>query len=415
MAISRRSMLLALLASCAAGRASGSELMPLVAREELTQNGRYLPYYLEATREAEAGKPGADQIASWLAAIVGDEKAALRFAGAWEMPTKRALSHQDLQFEDALDAIEKAAGNAQIVILNEAHHISRHRAFAGQVAERLSALGYNMFGAEAFAQPAVEGLRAGSPISVKSGLYVLDPVFAQTVRRVLSSGMGLFNYEQRPDQRVSDPDWKIEVAAREEAQAHNVADHMARHPDAKLLIYCGYDHVTEKGDRNGDWFATRLKALTGLDPVTIDQSQSWARFDPAEDPPHVKLVLDAYDGVSPICVKDGSGRAFTSDAYEGRVDFSVFHPRVADIEGRPGWLAADPLRSPATVSFDPSENVGLLQAFSVNEGWGSVPVDQMIVTGGQKSAVLFLPVGEYVVRIEEPERVKTLGRLDITT
>src|SRR5476649_2307712 len=53
--------------------------------------------------------------------------------------------------EDAINAIVEEAGKHQIVILNEAHHIPMHRAFALRLARELHRIGYTWLACETFA------------------------------------------------------------------------------------------------------------------------------------------------------------------------------------------------------------------------------------------------------------------------
>src|SRR5688500_6894839 len=99
----------------------------------------------------------------------------------------------------------------------------------------------------------------------------------------------------------------------------------------------------EKPGRGGTWFAARLKEATGIDPLTIEQSGNWPATRPENDPAHVRAVLDRFAPTAPIAVsKDGV--SFGSPSYGGQMDLSVFHPRLAPVSGRPGWLAVDPER-----------------------------------------------------------------------
>lgn len=385
------------------------------------QSGRFLPRYLELRQLVDAGEPGMDQVASWFAAIVGDEKEALRLAGAQPTRSNHAAASSDLQVEDALDVIQRAAANSRIVILNEAHHLSRHRQFAALVAERLARQGFSYFGAEAFAPPtdgalsSVRTLARGAVLTAKAGFYVLDPVFAEAVRAIMRAGMTLFDYEQRADQRRIDPDFRITMAAREQAQAENVAALLQQNPDAKIFVYCGYDHVTEEADANGRWFATRLKEITGLNPVTIDQSQNWQRAAPHDDPAHVRAIYELFQFHAPISVTHNDGRAYTTAAYDGRIDISIFHPQLDDVNGRPGWLASDPSRIPLSIPIPHSDEMRLVQAFRVTEGWGSIPADQFpVVPSGGLEVTLYLPPGDYVVRQEFPDSVDVLGRVTVS-
>ena len=401
--------------------ASASRPEALNTYDQLFDGGRYLPHYLELQRQAEAGDEAVMQDIAQFAAIVGDEDAALRYAGAQPMRRSEARPLDELEIADAIGAIVAAAASAQIVILNEAHHVSAHRAFAGRVAEALAQQGFTAFAAEAFGTATIDTVqsvrshRPGAPLTMKAGYYVLDPVFAETARRASRAGLALVDYEQRWDQRSEDPSFDVQAAARELSQAQNLVDAvLKRDPKARIFVYCGYDHVTEAEGPGGLWFAGRLKALTGIDPLTIEQSQNWPRLNPEDDPPHIRSVL-AAEPKAPVAVRLRSGQPYTAGFYTGRVDMTVFHPRYAKADGRPGWLAADTARRRTPITLDAADTVRLVQAFHVSEGWGSLPADQALVDPGASDTVLFLPPGEYVVRAETPDAAAAVGKITVTT
>jgi len=57
---------------------------------------------------------------------------------------------EDAIAEDAIAAIVREAKNRQVVILNEAHHVPLHRAFAMKLARELRKIGYEYLACEAF-------------------------------------------------------------------------------------------------------------------------------------------------------------------------------------------------------------------------------------------------------------------------
>lgn len=183
MKLDRRS----LLGAMAAGLASPAwSRTPPSTVERLFLEGRYLPRYLELRAQAQAGDSRARNELFQFAALVGDERTAL----ARESPTYPEAP-PDLSRAAALDgiqAITERAANAQVVILNEAHHVSGHRAFAAQVLRALRPLGFDTFAAETFVSdgapflPSIADFRAGAPFLGLYGYYSRDPVFAEAVR-----------------------------------------------------------------------------------------------------------------------------------------------------------------------------------------------------------------------------------------
>lgn len=316
-------------------------------------------------------------------------------------PTAPPLSAEDAarlragSVRDALAAIRIEAAKTRIVILNEAHHSPRDRAFALQVARALRPLGYTILAAEAFANadweeesPITLMERDGYP-RLDTGHYLHDPVFADFIRQALALGYRPAAYEQKRSQ--SSPGGGI--SEREQAQAENLAEVLAANPRAKIFIYVGFSHVMEApvgGDGKGnEWMAARLKKVTGVDPLTIDQANPgdvslhrWGREAQALVAPRIReaSVLrldDSYVKVGP-------------NAHA--VDLQIFHPDTQLNQGRPSWLRQMG-RSPRAVpsSLLPSKGRRLVQAFLANENEGAIPIDQVLVEAGKPVPTLMLP------------------------
>ena len=63
---------------------------------------------------------------------------------------------------------------------------------------------------------------------------------------------------------------------RERGQAQNLIERILKDaPQAKILVHAGYAHIDEKGaDRVGaETMAQRFKEATGIDPLTIEQTE----------------------------------------------------------------------------------------------------------------------------------------------
>lgn len=396
---------------------------PLRAQEALDdrslfqQGNLYLPHYLALKTQAATGDRDAQAMLSQHAAFVGDEAAAT--AG----PVSQAIipAELELRAEPAIAAIVERARETRVVILNESHSISGHRGFAAQVLRALRPLGFNIFAAETFnwedsSGAAVGDLKAGAPFLPRHGYYSRDPVYAEAVREALSLGYRLAGYEQTKEQGGLPPDASAgeRINQREEAQARNFVDHiLAPNPDGRVVVLCGYSHVTEAPTERAEWFASRLKRLSGIDPLTIEQSFNWPKFDPAADSAPTRAVLERFSPTEPVAVTEGAGRAFTTPPYSDRVNLSVFHPRLAPVNGRPGWLAADPMRRATPVDFVAPGGPALVQAVRVGEGMGAVPSDHVLIAPDQTTATLYLRQGAYVVRVETVDGWRIVGSVSV--
>lgn len=385
---------------------------PIGAEQRLWLEGRYLPHYLDLQQGAAAGDAMARSMLSQYAAFLGDEATAL---GVHEQPRDPAASLPDLTGAEARDAMEDILGRAagaRVVILNEAHNVSGHRAFAARVMRALRPLGFDVFAAETFAPPQpvpspdIAGYRRGAPFHSGYGYYTFDPVYAETVREAARLGYRFAAYEQAWDQNAPDDAPALEqIARREQAQAENLKRRVLdQDPAARVFVFCGYSHAMEKPGRGGAWFAARLKEMTGIDPLTIEQSGNWPATRPEHDAPHVAAVLDRFAPTAPVAVSR-NGESFASTTYAGQMDLSVFHPRLAPVGGRPGWLAADPERRAIEVDVPAFEGPALLQAMWAGEGSAGIPADQFLLTPRQARATLFLHPGSYFLRLETVEGI----------
>ena len=79
---------------------------------------------------------------------------------------------------------------------------------------------------------------------------------------------------------------------------------------------------------------------------------------------------------------------------------SVFHPRMAPVAGRPGWLAADPERRRVTIKVPALDEQVLIQALRLQEGTAGPPSDHYLLPPGATEATFFLHPGRYFFRQE---------------
>ena len=296
--------------------------------------------------------------------------------------------------KSAVDTIVRAARDRRVVILNESHDRQRHRAFALEVALQLRKVGFTHFGAETFSRDLSESMKDGAP-SLKTGVYTLDPIFADLARQAAVVGYQLFDFEQRPDQKPSGSvDRILRTTAREQAQAENIKKLLDANPNARLLVYVGGQHASKIPDQdNVAWMALRLKRMTGLDPLTIDQTVGTPRGRADLDHPLYRGIANLSILNYPVILTNAAGQSFPRPGY----DLLVLHPRVSDIAGRPGWLEMNGYRKSYALKLAPIPSRTLIRAFVRGESSGSIAMDQILVSANQTEVTLMLPVGQYSV------------------
>lgn len=402
---------------------TGQARAPLDPIEAISEKGLYLPE-LGRLREAVKSNPAYRQVLAQFRAILGDEAGAMR---EWRMIVRPATAPPpDLtdyalyRAEPALEAIVAAARGRRLVILNEAHHASRCRAFAAQILTRLRAEGFDLLVAEDFtSDPDVrfaERMANGNPVTTDLFNYGRDPVYAELIRQARAGGYRLACYEMTPAQRPpDDADGPTRIAVREAAEATNLAALLRDNPDARMVVYCGHGHLAEKSLGAHTVMATRLKAATGIDPLTIDQSLGLPSPAGIFESPTVTAVLGHFKPTEPILVRAPDGGSLAFVTFRGAVDLTVFHPRLQDDpDGRPAWLAGDGRRRAAFALPRQVPAGALLQAVPRAEALTApnvVPADQYMARPGAREAVFFLRPGRYEIRMETDAERRILGTL----
>lgn len=268
---------------------------------------------------------------------------------------------------DPLDEISRRAAAARIVMINEAHDAPEHRAFIARVAQRLRNEGFSVFAAETFSDR-VSDARAWPALA--DGFYAQEPGFGALLRQVRMSGYRLVHYEATGLVGLSPAE---RFVAREEGQAQNLIDRvLAQETNARMLVHVGYSHLREELDEQGNaWMARRLKERTGIDPLTIDQTEFSA---PGDE--HV------------VCTDLPASRG--ADLYLGA-------PVMDFANGRPAWrqrAGQQVVPLPGGVSSD--TELAIVEARRASDPDEAVPEDRLLLRPGERLPLLLAP-GQYRV------------------
>ncbi len=379
----------------------------------LLNEGKYLAALTAMEQSAPAGDSAAQQELATLRSFVGDCAEALQAMDA-AVPNSAAVGKtsdlpEQAAPQSALDAIVAAARDRQIVILNEAHHVPRHREFSRQLMVRLREAGFEYLAAETFNPNTASLVRRKYP-NRSTGYYSMEPVFGQMIRQAMQLGYQPVAYET-PKLFGQTGDNIDRINARETAQCHNLIRQIfSRAPDARVFIHVGYSHATEDFQKLADgrelaWMAARLKRETGIDPLTIDQTSQTERSRPELSSPDWQRAAERNWLNGPVVVVNGDGTSFVSADYRGRVDMQVFHPPARLVDGRPDWLHHAGHRQPVPIpaGLTPESGRVLVQAFLETESDDAIPVDQLVLDDGGQMPVLLLPPGEYRIVVQDEQ------------
>ena len=405
-ALSRRSFLKH---ACVAACACGSSLANSAATA--------VPYdYMGALRAAESGAAAAAQPAdeskkrdalNLLAtqqSFVGDTEGAIDTfrragyrTGARTLPEEEATHFvTDHEVHDALEAILEQTRDRQIVMINEAHHMPRDRAFSTLVALELRKRGFQYLALETFTGDASALVARGYPLAEADGYYSREPVFGDLIRRAVAAGYQPVAYEAMNIPENLGPEER--VAWREETEAQNLITRAlgSGGARARILVHVGYGHLRkgEVDSGNGKMrklMAERLKAKTGIDPYCIDQTQSI--------PSNANITAAISFQATSDSFALRSRTAGNPDPYSDMagVDMLVYHRPTTLVDGRPDWLAMRGYRTPRPIPTKllPKSGRRLVQAFVEGESADAVPMDQVLVTAREKPPVFMLPKGKY--------------------
>lgn len=304
---------------------------------------------------------------------------------------------------NAADAVAKLAVKRRIVLVNEAHDDPHTRVLILALLPRLRALGYDYFAAEALTESGNALMRRGYPIESSGTEYLREPLYGDILREAIRLGYTIVAYD--PINQVAD---------RDDAQAENLDRKVfVRDPHARLFVMAGYAHIDKaKGHLGGiEPMAMRLQKLTGLEPLSVDQTQ----FRDVEPSPHADpyhQIIDVMEMDQPFVLQLHEGnRTWSSDPW--RHDVSVVLPPMRG-QPRPGWLSlgGERQRWPIDTGLCHGVTPCVVEARYGSEPDDAIPADRYTFLHAPAASELFLRVGTYRLRAWDVAG-KTLGEATI--
>lgn len=295
--------------------------------------------------------------------------------------------------EDAVDGVARLATNHQAVFLNEAHHMPRDRAFAANLLPRLRELGFSYLAVETLAEGDTALNHRGYPLRA-TGFYSNEPIFGEFLRVAHKLGFTIVPYEA----------FSSSQDAREQGQAQHIVDRiLKKDPKAKIFVYAGYDHINESGVLSGAKpMAVRFREMTGIDPLTVDQTTLTEQADTSYDDSRYRYLMRRVRRQAPFVLKTGDS---LWSARPGVHDVTVIHPRAVNRAFRPNWLYAFENRKPYLLSDEICGTSALdcvVTARNADESMDAVPVDVLrLQFSAPGSKTFVLPPGRYVIEARD--------------
>lgn len=288
---------------------------------------------------------------------------------------------------NAKDYILEKAGNEQIIIINEAHHNASHRTFVSSLLQGLYDKGYRYLGLETLAS---DSLNITKFATLNSGYYSQEPEFGNFIYNALKIGFKLFPYEAEGNNKE-----------REIGEAKNISDYMQKNKEGKYLIYCGYQHAYEGTHKSWEkTMAGRLSDLTGINPLTIDQTQFSEKSNPKYNEPLLRIVNNTF----PVVLKDENQIIYNGEDKILYTDIKIVHPITKYLKGRPDWMLTGSRKLYKIPSSEIPVYPVLVLAYRKGEfEQKGIPADIIELNTSKDDRFLILNKGNYDIVIKNKE------------
>jgi len=288
---------------------------------------------------------------------------------------------------NAKEYILKKAANEKIIIINEAHHNASHRTFASSLLQGLYDKGYRYLGIETLEGDSLNTVKFAT---LNSGYYSKEPEFGNFIYNALKIGFKLFPYEAEGNNKE-----------REIGEAKNISDFMQQNQEGKYLIYCGYQHAYEGVHKSWEkTMAGRLSDLTGINPLTIDQTQFSERGSPKYNEPLLRLVNNSV----PVVLKDDKEMIYNGEDKELYTDIKIIHPVTKYIKGRPDWMLKENQKFYKIPAAQLSTYPVMVFAYRKGEfEQNGIPADIIEIRTAKDNRFLILDKGNYDIVINDKD------------
>ncbi len=338
------------------------------------------------------------------------------------------------QAADAVDVIVRQAAERRIVMVNEAHHDAHTRQLTLALLPHLRALGFDHFAAEVLLDKDTSLMNRGYPTNISGSEYLREPSYGDIVRTAIKLGFKVVSYDV--DSRT--------MQQRESGQAGNLYRKVfAKDPDARLFVHAGYAHIDKAKGRLGNTapMAMQLQQLTGIEPLSIDQTQFREQV-PSEPDAYMALVKSFTSKGPFVLVDRTTGKPWS--AHPDQYDVNVLLPPAAGqraVESgytqpstivhdmvrnqsmlahfvntqRPEWLTLHDERFPYAISTTLCRVTTpcVVDAHYIDEGADAIAADRYAFMQGDTASKLYLRPGSYRLRAWDI-RGRTLSEQVIT-
>ncbi len=289
----------------------------------------------------------------------------------------------------AKKVIDSLARQYEVIMINESHHTPYHRNFVFSLLPDLKKQGFKYLALEALGKDNKINQR-GYPC-FEDGSYIQEPLYSEMIREAVRLGFKLISYEE--DFSSCNGKGKDKYYCdryRDSIAAVNICNIKKKDKSAKILVYAGYSHIKEKYRSNKPRMAEYFKNISGIDPLTIDQTSMMDFGDVKYTYPYYDILKDKLNDEVMLLISDKKDSFWS--LFEG-YDIMVFSPSPKMQNGRYSFYSINNTRKEYYLERDKTLNAFFVQAFYENEKGNNIPADQTYFNSDK--ALLFLRPGKY--------------------
>ena len=300
-------------------------------------------------------------------------------------PTDTTVDIQEWETTDALNFILSQVTDQRVIMINEAHHKPEGRVFTRRLIKALQTKGFNYLGLEGLKEDGEQLMSRGFP-NTDSGFYIQEPQYGNLIREALRSGYTVFDYDNKGGRGKE----------RETNQAAEIYAILQNDPNAKVVVHAGWGHIREDQDILGGLMAYEFKKISGIDPLTINQSRYISQSKPEyQNPLYTKLDLPKH----PSLLINKS----TKEPYVDRfTDLLVFHNDDSHLFEHTDFFQSIKLKAPSI------SEATLVFVYLEEELGKNKPVPAFIteLEPNQKEFIVQFPFpGSYNIYLAESEQL----------
>ena len=179
--------------------------------------------------------------------------------------------------------------------------------------------------------------------------------------------------------------------------------------EGKYIIYCGYQHAYEGIHKSWEkTMAGRLSDLTGINPLTIDQTQ----FSEKSNPKYNEPLLGMINNTTPVVLKDENQVIYNGEDKILYTDIKIVHPITKYLKGRPDWMLTGSRKLYKIPSSEIPVYPVLVLAYRKGEfEQKGIPADIIELNTSKDSRSLILDKGNYEIVIKNKE-YKVINRFE---